>query len=47
MVGQWWYCLDIPNNLTILEGNVTGGGGAAFQITLTGLPHFGVGAFRL
>ena len=47
MFGQWRYGLDIPNNLTILEDNVTGGSGAAFQITLTGLLHFGAGAFRL
>jgi len=46
-VGQLRYCLDISNNLTILEGNVTGVSGAAFQIALTGLHHFGADDFRL
>jgi len=46
-VGQLRYCLDISNNLTILEGNVTGVSGAAFQIALTGLHNFGAGDLRL
>jgi hypothetical protein len=46
VVGQWRYCLDIPNNLMMLEGNVTGVSGAAFQVALTGLHHFGAVAFR-
>jgi len=41
VVDQWRYWLDIPNNLTILEGNVTGIRGAAFQIALMGLHHCG------
>jgi hypothetical protein len=40
-------CLDIPNSLTLLEGNVTGVSGAAFQIVLAGLHHGGAGEFRL
>jgi hypothetical protein len=46
VISQWRYCLDIPNNLMMLEGNVTGVSGAAFQVALTGLHHFGAGAFR-
>ena len=46
-VGQLQYGLDISNNLTTLEGNVTGVSGAAFQIALTGLHNFGAGDLRL
>ena len=46
-VGQLRYYLDIPNNLTLLEGNVTDVSSAAFQIVLTSLHHCGVGDFRL
>jgi hypothetical protein len=31
----------------MLEGNVTGVSGTAFQVALTRLHYFGVGAFRL
>jgi hypothetical protein len=47
VVGQLRYCLVISNNLTLLEANVTGVSGAAFQIALTGLHHFGADDFRL
>ena len=46
-VGQLRYCLDISNNLTLLEAHVAGVSGAAFQIALTGLHHFGADDFRL
>jgi hypothetical protein len=45
-MGRWRYCLDIPNHLTMLEGNVTGVSGTAFQVALT-CPHYcGAGTFR-
>jgi hypothetical protein len=46
-VGQWRYGLNIPHNLTLLAGNVTGVSGAAFQSVRTGLHHGGAGDFRL
>jgi len=37
VVDQWRYGLDLPTNLTMFEGHVTGSSGAAFQSALTGL----------
>jgi len=45
-VGQLRYGLDLPTNLTMLAGNVTGVSGAALQSALTGLCHFSAGDFR-
>jgi len=44
---QLRYFQDIPNNLTIIEGNVTGNAGAEFQIALVGLHNPVAGDFTL
>ena len=46
MVNQLRYGLDLPTNLTMLAGNVTGVSGAALQSALTGLCHFSASDFR-